>query len=365
MILNSDKDSVAATSGTLHKVLWETVRALSGERKRAVIASSAGISKRLLKDLLKFKDITEVRAFVGGGGRHAIPNVDPGKGRRVSFVTPATRGELDLHGKLFYCENSSEGVLFVGSANFTWAAYTGANVEAGIVIRGRRDGLSNIVRRLLAGRWKAAAPNAKASEPEDEIDDHGTMQRLLAGCVDVNPEKKQIRIKSARIGTTRILRVELARRSTSETLETTDVRRGWNLQMHADVLDQELVFHLSNRRPESLWLAALAFDDSPSEVGRLPLSVSDIFRASNHSNTDHQRGGGQRTQGQNGISKGTPLTDVRFPWHILPALKTWSGDRNGEAERYARRLVDGDGSPAGALRAAIVREVILASVGKS
>lgn len=368
VVIDAMRRKLISRDEPLSSILWPLVRDFGPRAGRCAIASSAGISKSLLLELIETGKVGVVQAFVGGDAVRAVPKIDRKVAAKVQFFAPKSRSGWDLHGKLFYCEGAEWAVLYLGSANFTRAAYDGNNVESGLIVRDRKEQLCRVVQTLLAGRWKIVRPSAASQEPSDEADEYGDsqLQRDLAQCVEVDRGKgaRRVVIRPERLKKPRyrISRVEL-RRSGGECLGQADSLTGWALDLHSGSIDQELVFHFTRRPPASIWLAAIMFDDSAAEVGQEPLSLEDIFLSKPPTRRRRSRRYGRAgTRAEQG--NGQPA-DVRFPWHLLPKLRKWRGDRQRAADAYARKLLrDANGDKAGRVQAAIVREVVLASRGR-
>jgi hypothetical protein len=143
--------------------------------KNIVIISPQNISKNLIEKLSTNMSLQgDCRCFLAYDSQ-GIKYIK-GRGKwNISNYISANMG-IGLHGKAFYGEwehNNTQGaILYLGSANFTYAAYTGCNIESGIVIRAEG---TNKVRELqdavscLLGKSGAVstAENAWATERFD------------------------------------------------------------------------------------------------------------------------------------------------------------------------------------------------------
>lgn len=102
------------------------------------IATPQPPSKTILKKLLPYICETGTCAFFLNIGAHAISHI-PGRQKWDVHNMVPQDGQAGLHGKALYAEwgtgRGQGAVLYIGSANFTRAAYSGDNVESGIVFR--------------------------------------------------------------------------------------------------------------------------------------------------------------------------------------------------------------------------------------
>ncbi len=127
-----------------------------------IIATPQPPSKTILKELLPQMNETGTCVFFLNVGAYAVSRIPGGRKWQVHNMIPKD-GQAELHGKALYAEwgkgKDSGAVLYVGSANFTRAAYSGDNVESGIVFRaGGEKAVRNLQDALLTLLGRSGKP---------------------------------------------------------------------------------------------------------------------------------------------------------------------------------------------------------------
>ena len=88
-----------------------------------------------------------------------------------------------LHAKAIAVEHGWDVTWYVGSANLTMAAFSGANVEMMAAVTGRKGRISGRsgsgIGRFLESGFDALCVDYRRSEPEEEGDSDGTVRKLL------------------------------------------------------------------------------------------------------------------------------------------------------------------------------------------
>lgn len=353
--------SIRALGGPLLKAVIEWLGSQGADS--AVIASPIRASRNVLEELLK-KGVRNFTIFCRKDQTAA-----PSKGFPAKFYVPG--GKEGLHGKLFFIQRGNEAFLYVGSANFTQAAWghpdsKRKNVEGGVAFIGRAEELAPIVGTLLEGKWRRAEPGVDRSEPGPEEEDEWWSQedeaevRKAAAHIHVGSGK--IRIKGYR-GLTKL---QLCNRETQNVLESV-TKSPWQLnRVKADALKLEVLLH----RGDSLvrvWLAAVVFDDSDAEHGE-HCSLQDIFAERGGGGSSRKSRGGsrrrRRSRSRKRLDGEDKSSDVRFPWSRIERLRSYVHPL-GEAE-FKRQLegldsVGSESEPPSSqqeLRAHIRKEVV-------
>ena len=144
-------------------------RALRGVKLSAIaIASPQPVSRKLIHSLSSLMSKQGKALCFLTNEADGLDKIPGRREWRVRNYVPEDESN-GLHGKAFYGEWVSKGkpgaVLYIGSANFTQAAYTGKNIESGILIKAgnKRDValLQNALSALL-GRCGSVSRDEKA-----------------------------------------------------------------------------------------------------------------------------------------------------------------------------------------------------------
>ena len=159
-----------------------------------VIVSPQPPSKYVLSALRSNLDDKGDCLFFLSTENHGLNSLPNRKDWNVSNFIPYDKSN-GLHGKAFYGEWDAKGkpgaVIYIGSANFTKAAYTGKNIETGILIKAEGNRQVTMLRQALSsllgkngtisidekawaterfdGIWEKISPPDKKQNSEGEI----------------------------------------------------------------------------------------------------------------------------------------------------------------------------------------------------
>ncbi len=324
------------TSPKLRAAPIATIKEAIGQNKirSLVIATPQPPNKTILKKLLSNTTKDGACVFFLNVESHALSKL-PGNHKWPVYNLISQDRSVGLHGKALYAEwgtGAKQGaVLYIGSANFTQAAYCGDNIEAGIVFKGEgpamvkdlQDALLVLLGRAgnhsgketwaterFWGRWvKAEAGTGETAPPpfraEEDLD--------LAEFIDSLRAKHNHLAFPAKYGSKLITRAELS--ASDRKINIWSARKGSRRRFSGVVWcpDLTLTITLNHRTERTINIPPLAgiMEGIQEHAGLLELLLTQTANSSDKSTT---KGEGP---GRDFISIYGNDPRVLFPWDAI------------------------------------------------